>query len=337
MEKPAVPLNHYSLLATRELDELESFIASKYLELVPCAGKRLNSDFKSRINAFRLPNTCISYLQFPHCVELIAHPSYPCFNLSLPAKGSFSVRINNREILGDKESGTLGSPENEQRIILNQNSSRFCISFTQNAVVSMLESLLGQPLSTPLVFSPGVDLNDNAGKNLMASISMLLNTACEKDNAYCNPITSTQFEQFLISLLLTMQPHNYSQALKSIPAPASRDVKRVLDYIHANLSEPILVSELVAVCGVSGRSLFAHFRRFTGRSPLAYITGQRLARARQDLTDNTCHLSVTQIATNWGFTQLGRFSGLYRKTYGELPSETRRRTSIEISTKSQLH
>ena len=337
MNNSTDPLSQFPLLATHRFDEFESFIASEYLKLIPTRGKKLDPTFESRINAFNLPNTCISYLRFSPSVELVANPYYPCFNLSLPATGSFSVRVDNKEVFGDKESGTLGSPEHKQRIILNENSSRFCISFKQNEVVSMLESLLGQPLSTPLVFSPGINLNSTAGKSLMATIQMLLNCVCDKNNAYENPVVGRQFEQFLISLLLTTQPHNYSQALESVPALASRDVKRVLDYIHANLSEPILLSKLADVSGVSGRSLFAHFRKFTGKSPLVYITEQRLAMARKDLINNKSQDTVTQIATRWGFTQLGRFSGLYRKTYGELPNETLRRSPIETSSKSHIH
>ena len=33
--------------------------------------------------------------------------------------------------------------------------------------------------------------------------------------------------------------------------------------------------------------------------------------------------SVTDVAMKWGFSHLGRFSGYYRDTFGELPSQTK--------------
>ena len=35
--------------------------------------------------------------------------------------------------------------------------------------------------------------------------------------------------------------------------------------------------------------------------------------------------SVTELATRWGFFQLGRFATEYRKRYGECPGDTLRR------------
>jgi AraC family transcriptional regulator, ethanolamine operon transcriptional activator len=34
---------------------------------------------------------------------------------------------------------------------------------------------------------------------------------------------------------------------------------------------------------------------------------------------------VMSVAHRWGFKHLGRFSATYRRTYGELPSDTLRR------------
>jgi AraC-like DNA-binding protein len=92
---------------------------------------------------------------------------------------------------------------------------------------------------------------------------------------------------------------------------------------HAD--QPLTVGDLIAVSGVSARALFDGFRRFRDASPLAYLRKVRLARVRQQLLEANQDETVSTVATQWGFYQLGRFAALYRATYGEAPSQTLRR------------
>ena len=58
---------------------------------------------------------------------------------------------------------------------------------------------------------------------------------------------------------------------------------------------------------------------------MQFVQKHRLANARLQLLDpsQSQHLNVTEIALNNGFSQLGRFSALYKSVYGELPSATK--------------
>jgi AraC-like DNA-binding protein len=65
------------------------------------------------------------------------------------------------------------------------------------------------------------------------------------------------------------------------------------------------------------------FQRELGLTPSQYVTARRLAAARRELkycTPEETH--VADIALKFGFNHLGRFSGLFRTQFGELPSET---------------
>jgi transcriptional regulator GlxA family with amidase domain len=103
-----------------------------------------------------------------------------------------------------------------------------------------------------------------------------------------------------------------------------RDVKIAIDYMRANIGTPIRVADLVAATRTPERSLRKHFRQFTPLSPLGFLKRLRLARARDALLGGLDQ-SVTEIATQCGFTHLGRFLSDYRRGIGELPSATRRR------------
>jgi transcriptional regulator GlxA family with amidase domain len=58
-------------------------------------------------------------------------------------------------------------------------------------------------------------------------------------------------------------------------------------------------------------------------SPGQYIRAHRLMSVNRKLIHaNRNGDSITRIATDHGFTHLGRFAGAYREQFGELPSET---------------
>ena len=57
---------------------------------------------------------------------------------------------------------------------------------------------------------------------------------------------------------------------------------------------------------------------------MQFLMQIRLANVRDELLKKTSddYSSITQIALNNGFTQLGRFSSYYKDMFGELPSQT---------------
>lgn len=86
-------------------------------------------------------------------------------------------------------------------------------------------------------------------------------------------------------------------------------------------------SRLCRHLGVSERNLELYFQEALGLSPKAWFQHIALRKARRKLLlDDSCGTSVTQIALDCGFEHLGRFSESYRKLFGELPSDTLRRS-----------
>ena len=108
-------------------------------------------------------------------------------------------------------------------------------------------------------------------------------------------------------------------------AALPRDVVRVLEWSRAHPDEPIRLQALARVAGVSSRTLEAHFMRFLGMTPLGWAREARLTHARRALLASEGRTTVTDVATDCGFSQLGRFAAQYCRRFGELPSETLRR------------
>jgi AraC-like DNA-binding protein len=108
----------------------------------------------------------------------------------------------------------------------------------------------------------------------------------------------------------------------------SRIVKLAEDRALASTGAPFYLTDLCRAAGVSERSLEYAFREIVGMTPTAYLTRVRLHRVRKALQAAThASTTVSAEALNQGFWHFGELSRAYRACFGELPSETLRRTA----------
>ena len=110
-----------------------------------------------------------------------------------------------------------------------------------------------------------------------------------------------------------------------IPSP-SRLVREVEHYVDTHNSKPVHISEICSVLKLSRRTLHRAFHDVTGFGPAAFLRRKRLCHVYSKLnSSDPLRTHVTQVATEFGFTELGRFSQYYRALFDEYPSETLRR------------
>ncbi|HTI37111.1 MAG TPA: helix-turn-helix transcriptional regulator [Vicinamibacterales bacterium] len=102
-------------------------------------------------------------------------------------------------------------------------------------------------------------------------------------------------------------------------------VDRVDAFLRDHMDEPIHMAQLCELTGVSERSLRNACHAVCGTSPKRYLLRRRMEAVRTALaTARPGEATVTQIATEHGFYELGRFAGVYTSLFGERPSETLR-------------
>ena len=106
---------------------------------------------------------------------------------------------------------------------------------------------------------------------------------------------------------------------------------RTIECYAANPLLPLSVARLCRETGVSPRTLDHACRANTGRSPIAYIRHCHMALAHVMLRRAGPKAAVTEIATFCGFTHLGRFSAVYRRRYGQSPSQTLRQSAARLA------
>jgi AraC family transcriptional regulator len=103
----------------------------------------------------------------------------------------------------------------------------------------------------------------------------------------------------------------------------SHRLKRVLDYIDANLFESLALNQLAAEACLSPFHFSRLFKDATGLSPQRYVTDRRVQAAKFALASE--HSSLIDIALEHGFGSLDNFIRVFRKNTGETPSRYRKR------------
>ncbi len=108
--------------------------------------------------------------------------------------------------------------------------------------------------------------------------------------------------------------------MSSAPDPG-QTVHRFLVLVAHDDDCTLTVSRAAQLLGMNDRTLRLHFHKL-GYAPKAILTRTRLQRARTALQRGGMK-TVTEAGVRFGFaSQLGRFSALYRRAFGEHPSKT---------------
>jgi LacI family transcriptional regulator len=97
-----------------------------------------------------------------------------------------------------------------------------------------------------------------------------------------------------------------------------------LDYIRDHLGEVFGVERIIAVSGISRRTLEMVFFTELGCSPYHYLCGQRVERAKGLLAAEK-EMRLQEISSRCGFHDLRRFREVFRRMEGISPAEFRAR------------
>jgi AraC family transcriptional regulator len=102
--------------------------------------------------------------------------------------------------------------------------------------------------------------------------------------------------------------------------PVSR-LKRVLEYIQANLDRDIHLDELAAASSLSTFHFAKLFKQSTGSTPHQYVLQRRLERVKELLRDP--NISISDVSLQAGFSDQSHLTNVFRRFVGITPSRFR--------------
>lgn len=112
---------------------------------------------------------------------------------------------------------------------------------------------------------------------------------------------------------------NYTKAPNLQPAPRSNWLKKVDEFILANIdNNKLTVTDVAYAVFISERQFYRKIKKLSGKTPNQYLQDIRLKKARKFLESGTFS-TVKEVALSVGYSRSDYFSRLYESHYGVRP------------------
>ena len=135
------------------------------------------------------------------------------------------------------------------------------------------------------------------------------------------PSVAKGLEQELVQAMVWCLAGDTPAGTRPRAGQRSKVIAKFEDFLAARRYEPAYLAEICTAIGVSERTLRTCCHEYFGMGPMHYLWLRRMHLARRALLGaDPQATTVTTVATDHGFWELGRFSVDYRMLFGELPS-----------------
>jgi AraC-like DNA-binding protein len=280
------------------------------------------------VRSFELAQLDVAQIRYGPEVVASMSQMHPRWMFSYICSGTARVRVHSGPYASDAHEpytpGTAGvnSPDTLADVVLSADMQLVNLCVTEADMRAACGALLGAEHAQSLCFRQRAAPGSDPARVLTRIIGHLADAT-----RYAHP-AARRFEFTLrdaaLYELLLGWPNSAALAAHGDAAlPIS--TRRAREYIHAHAAEVPTVAEIAAAAGVGVRALALGFEKHFGLSPLRYLQQQRLDGVRAQLLSGGAGESVTRVALDWGFANLGVFAARYRARFGESPRETLRR------------
>jgi len=319
------PLAKFPIVATNRIEEAEVAI-TRSLTDVSILRVADRDRFELQMNAVNIGRTSLVFNRFGTDTKikarLLGDPVLFVIGGSAPAKFS----LDKESVVVSPRKAVLITPTRQMQIQRAESSEILVLRTTQSHLMHHFEALTARHHRGPFIFDHSIDLTNGPGAMVKRLLNYLVYELEHNDRVLKYPRLLKSYDHMLLTALLYL-PHNQREKIyedrRYQVAPGL--VRRAEEYMRAHLKEAISIIDLLGICDCSRSVLFGAFRNARGYTPMEFLSEQRLQSAREKLLAGHLEASVSSIALDCGFIHLGRFSQVYRKRFGERPSDTLRK------------
>jgi AraC-like DNA-binding protein len=248
------------------------------------------------------------------------------YHVLAPLTGAVHVLHGGAATTADPSRAAVFRPLGDIQLRWSADCRLISVKVDRPALEHELDATLDRKVGSPLPLGASFGLAGGPGRSWLALVRLLLSEARRPDGLTLLPHLLRRWRELVIGGLAQAVEHPFSPGPAGQPtARRPRTVKRTLDAMHAEPGRSFTAAELAGIAGVGIRVLQESFRQHVGVPPLTYLRRLRLEGVHAELSRaGPGQVSVSEVASRWGFTHLGRFAGAYRERYGVTPSQTLR-------------
>jgi AraC-like DNA-binding protein len=201
------------------------------------------------------------------------------------------------------------------------------MSLASEDLAAISEAIIGRPLTLPSfpqwtsppapVASRLLQLHEAAGHLAMTAPDIL-----------AKPEVARAIEEALVEAMILSLSEGHSDGVRNVHRHRATVMRRLEEVLKSTPDRPLYMPQLCTTVGASYTRLHDCCRDYLGMSPKRYLWLRRMHLVRRVLRSADAEkTTVTEIATDYGFWELGRFAVAYRSLFGEAPSVALRRPS----------
>ncbi len=323
------PFAKFPIINTNRIEEAESAI-SRSLVKMQIQQIKDRSNFELQMNGINIGYTSLLFNRFGSTTEIKAEINEEHVLFIIGGSAPATFYWGKEPIIVSPQTAAMITSGKQLEIKRFKSSEALVLRTSKSALLHHFEKMTARHHRGTLIFDQKISLAKGSGAMLKRMISYLVYEIEHNNLTTKNQGLLKSYDDMLLSALISLPNNQREKLYESRHYETSPGiVHRAEEYMRAHLTEAISIIDVLRVCDCSRSTLFAVFRTARGYTPMEFLTEQRLQKTRKKLLTPHPDVSVSSIALDCGFTNFGRFARIYKKRFGEFPSDTLRESKSE--------